>query len=85
MNRGNRNGEKFIRSNLDRFQFFISDRVSITQFLSLFNVIGQQLKLWESSYLEGIEMALPINVSSGVYFMYIDTDKGTVMKKILIK
>ena len=40
MNRGNRNGEKFIRSNLDRFQFFVSDRVSITQFLSLFNVIG---------------------------------------------
>ena len=53
--------------------------------ISLFNIIGQQLKLWESSYLEEIEMALPVNVSAGVYFMYIDTDKGNIMKKILIK
>lgn len=40
MNLNNSDAEKFIRGNLDRFQFFMSDRVSITQFLSLFNVIG---------------------------------------------
>ena len=40
LNTHNKEAQRFIRANLDRFQFMITDRVSITQFLSLFNVIG---------------------------------------------
>ncbi len=84
--------EEVLRSSLNVFVnenstlIFIQnpDKLNIKK-VSLFNIIGQQLNLWESSYLDEIEMALPINVSSGVYFMYIDTEKGNIMKKILIK
>jgi hypothetical protein len=40
LNTHNVEAHRFIRANLDRFQFMVTDRVSITQFLSLFNVIG---------------------------------------------
>jgi len=60
------------------------EELTVTK-ISLFNIIGQQLKVWQSNYLDEIEMALPINVSAGVYFVYLDTDKGRIMKKIIVK
>ena len=47
----------------------------------MFNAIGQQLKVW-SSNLESNNLELPINVSSGVYLLNIETNNGNISKKL---
>ena len=50
----------------------------------LFNVIGQQIKIWKSN-LHDSEIELPIDVSSGVYVIIVSTNEGKISKKIIIK
>ncbi|WP_117171952.1 LamG-like jellyroll fold domain-containing protein [Lutibacter oceani] len=50
----------------------------------LFNVMGQQIKIWESNLNEN-EIELPIKVSTGVYLVLISTNEGKIAKKIIIK
>jgi len=52
--------------------------------ISLFNVIGQQIKAWNSNLIYR-EMDLPIQVSAGVYMIMLETNQGTKMKKLVIK
>ncbi|MEX1382364.1 T9SS type A sorting domain-containing protein, partial [Lutibacter sp.] len=49
----------------------------------LFNVIGQQIKIWESNLNEN-EIELPVEVSSGFYLVLISTNEGNISKKIII-
>jgi len=52
--------------------------------ITLFNVIGQQMKSWSSNLGEN-ELDLPVQMSSGVYFVNVETNKGNVMRKIILK
>jgi len=52
--------------------------------ISLFNVIGQQLKTWKTNFNEN-EINLPVNVAVGVYLVNIRTDMGNKIKKLVIK
>lgn len=60
LNSGNVNVERHLRLNLDRNQFKKFDRISINQFLSLFNVHGvKQGKLLDRYYDTVVSMAAP--------------------------
>ena len=50
----------------------------------LFNVLGQQIKIWKSNLHEN-EIELPVDVSTGVYVVLISTNEGKISKKIIIK
>ncbi|MFB9272456.1 T9SS type A sorting domain-containing protein, partial [Lutibacter litoralis] len=53
------------------------------QEISLFNAIGQQLKIWNTNFNKN-EINLPINVASGIYLVHIKTNNGNNIKKIII-
>jgi hypothetical protein len=52
--------------------------------ISLFNMIGQQMQAWNSN-LNSYEIDLPVNADTGVYIVLMETNKGKVLKKIIIK
>jgi hypothetical protein len=52
--------------------------------ISLFNIIGQQIRSW-SNNLDQKEIVLPVNIDVGMYFVVIETEKGSYMKKIIKK
>ena len=52
--------------------------------ISLFNMIGQQIQVW-SADLDANEINLPINVDTGVYVILLETNKGRILKKVIIK
>ena len=52
--------------------------------VSLFNMIGQQIQSWKPSL--GInEIDLPIHVDTGVYIVLLESNKGIITKKVIIK
>ena len=52
--------------------------------VSLFNMIGQQIQTWKPSL--GInEIDLPIHVDTGVYIVLLESNKGIITKKVIIK
>ncbi|UUC45549.1 LamG-like jellyroll fold domain-containing protein [Flavobacterium cerinum] len=54
--------------------------------VSLYNVLGQQLNSWRTATMEQQEIVLPVNnVSTGTYIVKVDTNKGSISKKIIIK
>jgi hypothetical protein len=52
--------------------------------ISMFNIIGQQIKVWNAN-LDANEIDLPIHVDAGVYIVMLNTNKGAVHKKVIIK
>ena len=54
------------------------------QTISLFNVIGQQIRAW-SSNLEQREIDLAVQVETGVYVVMLETDQGNLMKKVVMR
>ena len=52
--------------------------------VSLFNMNGQQIQVW-SSNLDTSRIDLPIHVNTGVYVVLLETNKGRVLKKVIIK
>ncbi len=50
----------------------------------LFNMIGQQMQGWNSN-LDAYQIDLSVNVDTGVYLVHMETNKGNVLKKIIIK
>ncbi len=52
--------------------------------ISLFNIIGQQIQVWTAN-LEEQEIDLPINVDTGVYVVLLETNKGKILKKVIIE
>ncbi len=52
--------------------------------ISLFNMLGQQIKVWNSNLNEN-EIDLAIQVNRGVHLVLMNTSKGRVMKKVIIK
>ena len=59
------------------------EEIKITN-ISMYNMIGQQIKVWNSNLNES-EINLPIYVDKGIHLVLMDTEKGRLMKKILIK
>ncbi len=55
----------------------------ITQIL-FFNMTGQQLQVW-STNLDTSRIELPIHVDTGIYVVLLETNKGRVLKKVIIK
>ncbi len=49
-----------------------------------FNMIGQQLQAWTTNLNES-RIDLPIHVNTGVYVVLLETNKGRVLKKVIIK
>ena len=52
--------------------------------IMLFNVLGQIIKVWDENLNEN-EIDLSINLETGVFYVVINTDKGKVSRKIIIK
>jgi hypothetical protein len=52
--------------------------------VSLFNVIGQQIRVWNTG-LRMNEIDLPINVARGAYLVILESNKGRIFKKVVIK
>ena len=52
--------------------------------ISLFNTIGQQIKVW-SNNLDEKEIVLPLNIDVGMYLVIIETEKGSFSKKVIKK
>ena len=52
--------------------------------VQLYNNLGQLIKTWKTSF-NGEEFNLPINESTGLYFVKINTDIGILNKKIIIE
>jgi hypothetical protein len=52
--------------------------------ISLFNMIGQQIQAWGAN-LDANEIDLPINVDTGIYVVLLETNKGRILKKVIIK
>ncbi|MDT0553601.1 GEVED domain-containing protein [Urechidicola vernalis] len=50
----------------------------------LHNSIGQSISIWNSD-LDERNMQLPVNVSTGVYVISLDTEVGIISKKIVVK
>lgn len=50
----------------------------------LFNYLGQVIKTWNKNINER-NITLPVEVSTGVYIVSLETKQGTIAKKILIK
>jgi hypothetical protein len=50
----------------------------------LFNSLGQVSTMWNTN-LEERFIHLPINTSTGVYFVQINTSDGVINKKIIIE
>lgn len=59
------------------------DEITINK-ISLFNMIGQQMNTW-STDLEASRIDLPIHVNTGVYVVLLETNKGRVLEKVIIK
>ncbi|MGV9004724.1 choice-of-anchor D domain-containing protein [Flavobacterium sp.] len=52
----------------------------------LYNMIGQQIMVWDVQNRDQSSIVLPTNgMSAGAYIVKVVTDKGTISKKILIK
>jgi len=56
----------------------------IIERISLFNIIGQQLQVW-TSIVDSDEIALPINVRTGAYIIIMETNKGKILRKVIIE
>ena len=52
--------------------------------VSLFNILGQQIKVWTKGLTER-DIQLPVNVSTGVYIVNLQTEQGLISKKVLIE
>jgi hypothetical protein len=52
--------------------------------ISLFNMVGQKMQFWNKN-LNASQIDLPIHVDVGVYVVLLETNKGRVLKKVIIK
>jgi hypothetical protein len=50
----------------------------------LFNLIGQQIEVWHSG-LRGNVIDLPTRVEMGVYLIHVETDRGRISRKVIVK
>jgi len=79
---------------LDNLQVFVGEynslisirkpRELIIEGVSLYNIIGQPIKIWDSNLNEN-EIDLPINADTGAYLVVISTNNGNRTKRIIIK
>ncbi|PWA05442.1 choice-of-anchor D domain-containing protein [Flavobacterium psychrotolerans] len=54
--------------------------------VSLFNILGQSLSTWDFKNESPIKIQIPVtNVSSGTYIVKVQTTKGYISKRIIIK
>jgi hypothetical protein len=52
--------------------------------IAMFNLLGQQINTWNVT-MNTDEIDLPIHVNRGIHLILMDTSKGRVMKKVIIK
>ena len=73
----------FIGDNNDLLRIKRPEEMIINR-ISLFNIIGQQIQAWGTN-LDASRIDLPINVETGVYVVLLETNKGRILKKVIIK
>ena len=79
---------------LDNLQVFVGENNRVISIrkpgeliiegVSLYNIIGQPIKIWDSNLNEN-EIDLSINVDTGAYLVVIYTNNGNRTKRIIIK
>jgi len=52
--------------------------------IAMFNLLGQQINAWNVN-MNTNEIDLPIHVNRGIHLILMDTSKGRLMKKVIIK
>ncbi|MPT35772.1 MAG: T9SS type A sorting domain-containing protein, partial [Flavobacterium sp.] len=59
---------------------------TVVEHVSLYTILGQQISSWRTNTLEQTEILLPVhNVSTGTYIIKVDTNKGSISRKTIIK
>lgn len=72
----------YMNNNISELQIIKIVDTDITS-VSLFNYLGQQVKIWGSGFNERF-ISLPIKINTGVYIVQINTKNGNISKKIII-
>jgi hypothetical protein len=52
--------------------------------VALRNVLGQTVKMWNSNF-KAKTISLPINITTGIYLVQINTKTGKTVKKISVE
>lgn len=52
--------------------------------IDLYNTMGQKVQSWQVN-LKAYNLSFPVNVISGVYLLHANTEKGKVIKRIVMK
>ncbi|MCF6278822.1 MAG: LamG domain-containing protein [Flavobacteriaceae bacterium] len=73
----------YVNNNLSEINIKKIADIAITKAV-LVNSLGQTISIW-SSGLENRDTVLPVNVSTGVYILSVETESGTIIKKLLIE
>ena len=78
----------------DKLAVFVSDQDQMLKIrkpgelmvsnIAMYNILGQQVKLW-SNNIVGNETDIPLDFKTGIYYLNMQTNEGTVKRKILIK
>uniref|UniRef100_UPI0035695890 GEVED domain-containing protein n=1 Tax=Lutibacter sp. TaxID=1925666 RepID=UPI0035695890 len=83
--------EEILESGITVFMNNITSELQITnnsdvniEWVNVYNQLGQIVKYYKNSSKE-TKLDIPINANSGVYFVAIKTQNGTLSKKIIIK
>lgn len=71
----------YMNNNISELQIIKIVDTDITS-VSLFNYLGQQIKIWGSGFNERF-ISLPIKINTGVYIVQINTKNGMISKKII--
>lgn len=59
---------------------------TVVEQVSLYTILGQQIGSWRTNTMEQTEILLPVrNASTGTYIIKVDTNKGSISKKTIIK
>jgi hypothetical protein len=76
-------GHIFMNNEISELQIQ-KDAETIISEIKLINYVGQTIKIWNQNF-EDATISLPIKMSTGVYIVQIQTEKGIINKKIIIK
>lgn len=73
----------FVGGNNELLRIKKPEEMKLTS-IAMFNLLGQQINTWNAN-LNSRDIDLPIHANKGVHLLLMDTSKGRIMKKVLIK
>ncbi len=70
--------------NQDRMLVIENPSHAAMQHLILYNMLGQQVHIWDAAQLNAQKLRLPVDAAPGTYIVKVHTKNGDLAKKILI-